>query len=155
MGLIIGVESIGNLPSPADTVYCIRHAAIETNDLTTIKVYGGAGNVKVGVYSDSSTLPNTLLTVNNVGVSTPGDSWYPISVPSLGLTSGSYYWLAFLTDDSNVVKFQSISYAVRYWSNSYSSGLPSSAPSSTLLSRHLSIVGYSGMMPRGMMSIGM
>lgn len=155
MGLIIGTESIGDLPSPADTVYCIKAAAVETATLNQIKVYGGsAGYVKVGLYSDNSG-PDTLLTVNNAGVSSPGSTWYPVSVPGYGITNGVYYWLAFLTNDSNVVRFQSGSNNVEYWSNSYASGLPSSAPSTTPLTRLLSIVGYNVARGGLRMSIGM
>jgi len=73
-------------------------AATNTGNVTQIRIKCGAsGNVKVAIYADNAGQPGPLL--NAVNTSTPVTTgWNTINITSTAITSGTNYWLAFISD---------------------------------------------------------
>jgi hypothetical protein len=61
-----------------------------------------SGNVRLGVYADSSGIPGALLL--DAGVVAIGTGWVNKSGLTLAVTNASYYWLAFIMDTRNTVE---------------------------------------------------
>ena len=57
----------------------------------------GSGNVKVAIYADTSGSPGALLSIASGGTSV-STGWNSIGIPSISVTNGAYYWLAFDSD---------------------------------------------------------
>jgi hypothetical protein len=100
---IIGADDYTATGNTANSYFILdRFLASQTGNVTEIKVKCGAsGNVKVAIYDDSFSQPNSRLAA--VDSSTPVTAgWNTISIPSTSVTSGTYYWLAFNMDVSCV-----------------------------------------------------
>jgi hypothetical protein len=73
--------------------------ATATGTLNRLSFYVSSGSTAttliVGIYSDDSNKPGTLLTTGSVSAPTAG-AWNSVSVAPIGLTSGTRYWLAAL-----------------------------------------------------------
>ena len=102
---------IGVAPDTASTggggsctnIHLERFQANATGSITEFKVKTSAsGNVKVAIYSDSSGQPDSRLAA--VDTSTPVNSgWNTIPItPSIAVNSGTYYWLAVVSDSCNI-----------------------------------------------------
>ena len=63
-----------------------------------------AGNIRLGVYADSSGSPGSLLL--DAGEVTVANGWVSISGLSLSVTQNTYYWLAFILQNPNGVRYQ-------------------------------------------------
>jgi hypothetical protein len=72
---------------------------VATGNITKIRVYADYGNTshdyRMGVYSDSSGEPGSILSANNIVVDI-ADGWTEVSGLSIPVTSGTYYWLVFM-----------------------------------------------------------
>jgi len=86
-------------------------------DQFRIKV-NGAGNVKVAVYADDAGEPGALLNAVNAGQAVTA-GWNTISFPSTQLTSGTGYWLAFITDAKITCRYTSGGKVKRYKAQAY------------------------------------
>jgi hypothetical protein len=118
-----GVTSPGTGNEDPNYLICTRATLSEAGTVTHIDFYSGvSGNVKVGIYSDSSG-PSSLLVgpVEKTG-STAG-AWNDVTVTSTALTAGTY-WLCVDTNIVGGVKYSSGG-TVRYRVLSYASSWPS------------------------------
>ncbi len=117
----------------ADTLVATKYTL--TTDTTVIKIGGYAatsGHWKLGIYTDNSGSPGTLLAANNnVNAVSAGDNKFDIG--PVFLTAGTY-WIAILDDTASVRKYglgtgQAV-YTINY---GFSNDLPSSygTPSGT------------------------
>lgn len=86
-------------------------------DQFRIKV-DGSGNVKVAVYADDAGEPGALLNAVNAGQAVTA-GWNTISFPSTQLTSGTDYWLAFITDVRITCRYTSAGKVKRYKVQAY------------------------------------
>ena len=99
-----------------------------------------SGNIQCAIYTDSSSLPGTLLKGTNA-LSNPGTGWQTFTLTSSqALTSGSYYWLLFWSAANYSVQ-NTASGSSWYRSLTYGSW-PSSAGSGTTETRTWSIYGF-------------
>jgi hypothetical protein len=107
-----------------------RFQLTTSGTITSLSTYGSAsGYVKVGIYSDSSSYPGTLLAGPTSGESCTGGSWCSHSLTYYA--TAAYYWLEADIDTSNAVTGLASSGMTRYYTSvSYSSSWPSTYPSS-------------------------
>ena len=63
------------------------------------------GSVRLGVYADSSGAPGSLLL--DAGSVTVANGWVSINNLSLPVTNNTYYWLAYILQSQNGVRYQS------------------------------------------------
>jgi hypothetical protein len=98
--VLIGSNAIGDqqdytIPGTANAFQLTATAGT----LTTLAIYldrtNSATTVVLGVYSDSSGSPGTLLTQGAISAPTNG-AWNRVAVPSVTLVAGSSYWLVVL-----------------------------------------------------------
>lgn len=129
MGLLIGINNTGNWSDTDDYIRMTRYVALGTGTIEELQVYtGNTGSFKAGIYSDNEGDPDSLLGVNNTGVSGTTSDWTTIALSSsVNVISGTYYWLAVIADIDNTTKSELGSGTTIYKSQSYSSGLPSPA----------------------------
>jgi len=125
--LVGNTGSFGSGVDPlADYCYAFAHLAQASGSGITLNIIGGvnSGNVKVGVYSNSSATPGSLLASVTHAIS-PGLNSFTISV---SITAGLYYWLAFMEDGGSNVKLVNTSIITPgvYKFIGYSNPLPSS-----------------------------
>lgn len=97
-----------------------------------------SANFRAVVYSDSSGLPGTLLTGGSGTTVTGVTAGTPLTLPFASppsLTSGTQYWLGYMTDTSiNIPAESNSSGPSRRATVTFTSGAPSTAPSTTLTS---------------------
>jgi hypothetical protein len=125
-----GVTSTGTGNEDPNYLLCTRATLPEAGTVTHIDFYSAvSGNVKVGIYSDSSG-PNTLLIgpVEKTG-STAG-AWNDVTVTSTALTAGTY-WLCVDMTIKGGVKYSSGG-TLRYKSWAYATSWPTSGGSGWL-----------------------
>ena len=79
-----------------------RFQAVSSGNVNTIRLKAsGSGNAKVAIYADNSGSPGALLSAASGGTSVIA-GWNNIGIPSISVTNGAYYWLAFDSDTSLV-----------------------------------------------------
>ncbi|MGD0352441.1 MAG: matrixin family metalloprotease [Dehalococcoidia bacterium] len=121
----------GNGGGASGTVILQRFLAASTGSITEFRVKVSAGgNVKVAIYDDNSGQPNSRLAVVDSTPVTTG--WNTIPITSTPVTSGTYYWLAVVSDSANIyyhsndpsatVRWQPSTYASWTWPGSAGSG---------------------------------
>ncbi len=127
---ILGIDSTASTgPQSANYFLLNRFTAEKSGNLTQIRVYcGSAGNVKAALYADSSGSPGNLIVANNSG--TPCTAgWSTINVASTPVTSGTVYWLAYISD-TDCVRYQRTGGTMRYRPEAFTGfSFPSSAGS--------------------------
>jgi len=130
----------------ADYVTYARYQASASGTLNQIQIYSHAsGNFKAALYSDSNGSPNTLLTDNSTGAPATAMTWNSINVTGYAVTSGTYYWLAVITDTSCVATLSSLSSGtVKYKAIAYAGyGFPATAESElSSYTKSIIIAGY-------------
>lgn len=92
---LIGTINIGDTgnPGPGYIIYS-RFQCIQSGLCTSIKAYCAINtNCRAALYSDVSTLPNTLLSQSD-SVALTATGWGDMPITSYALAVGSYYWLA-------------------------------------------------------------
>ncbi len=140
---LLGYEPSSDSGTFASTnLYFYRFVASKSGTLHSIKIKsGGSMNVRVGVYSDSSSVPSTRLVQSDSTAVVSG--WNTITVSDTSIEAGTVYWLACQTETSTTLVTGSTKTTARYKSNTYSSGLPSSAGTTTSATdKGTAIVGY-------------
>ena len=78
----------------------------------------GAGNLKVAVYADDAGEPGVLLNALNTDQAVTA-GWNTISFPDTSLTSGTDYWLAFISDAKITCRYSSAGKVKRYKVQAY------------------------------------
>jgi hypothetical protein len=119
-------------PAEAGTLnytYCGRYQAIASaSGVTKLMFYCGvaSGNVKVGVFSDNAGEPDARLGYNDSGQAVSASSWNELSISSMSVVSGTYYWLCAISDTGNVISrdntggdgtWEAQTYATWTWNN--------------------------------------
>jgi hypothetical protein len=80
-----------------------KFAALSSANVTSIYVNGYAvtnANVKVAIYSDNAGTPGNVLAQSGDTVILK-NQWNIISIASTAIVSGTYYWLAIVTNTTN------------------------------------------------------
>jgi len=91
-------DAICNGGAGPGNFHLCRFQATGSGDVIAIKLKAlTSGNIKVAIYADSSGAPGALLSAAPTGTSVSA-GWNYINIPSIAVTSGAYYWLAFNTD---------------------------------------------------------
>jgi len=77
---------------------CIKNCTVTQLGLACI-YHSGTLNIKLGIYSDNSGTPNTLLGSTSA-ISIPASTYYCAveSITAVNLTGGTDYWLAYIFD---------------------------------------------------------
>ena len=84
-----------------------RFQAGTTGTITEFKIKcTAAGQAKVAIYADDSGSPGARLAYNNTAQDTVV-GWNTLSIPSLAITSSSYYWLAVANNTNGVACYNS------------------------------------------------
>lgn len=79
-----------------------RFLATAAGSITEIKVKANAsGNVKVAIYDGNAGSPTTRRSYNDSSIPVTA-GWNTIAIPSASITSGTYYWLAVVSDSCNI-----------------------------------------------------
>ncbi|MCD6599709.1 MAG: hypothetical protein J7L19_03970 [Dehalococcoidia bacterium] len=78
----------------------------------------GPGNLKLAVYADDAGEPGTLLNALNTGQAVTA-GWNTITFPDTSLTSGTDYWLAFISDAKITCRYTSAGKVKRYKVQAY------------------------------------
>lgn len=117
---LVGTINEGSTNTTLNYLYHARFQAIASGVGAVFKVFCLVpGNVKIAIYSDSGTYPNALLAVNNTGQAVTA-GWNNLTIPNVNIVSGTYYWLAFITDTSGAVARSANSGTYRYVAATYS-----------------------------------
>lgn len=137
--ILLNVGFIGNTvaltgadSSNVGALVATQFTATQTGTIQSISTIasGGTGHVMYALYSDSSGKPGTLQANSNAitlsGANTYTGALTVVSGGSLTITSGSKYWLAFLTDDNGYTLDATITSGgtSTYMSKTYASGFP-------------------------------
>jgi hypothetical protein len=77
--------------------------------------------VRMGVYADNNGAPGSLLL--DAGEVTVTNGWVSISSLNLPVTQNTYYWLAFVLQSDNGIRYQNSS-ELHYWASSPWGTLP-------------------------------
>ncbi|MCJ7654044.1 MAG: hypothetical protein MUO97_01880, partial [Dehalococcoidia bacterium] len=114
---LIGADDatpVGGYTSGA--ILLFKCQAIATGNVTEIRVkgYGTGTTFKVGIYSDSSGSPTTLLGYNNTATASSA-SWQAVSLNvSVAVTSGTYYWLGISAYGLNAIGYTNATCTIKY-----------------------------------------
>jgi hypothetical protein len=94
---LIGADDVSGSNESAGFWLVNRFQAVTTGRITEFRVKAGASSqVKVAIYADSSGSPGARLSYNDTAQNVVA-GWNTLSIPSLDITSGTYYWLAIVT----------------------------------------------------------
>src|SRR6185437_2829578 len=86
--------------------------ATASGSVTQMSVYVDSGNaatkVSVGLYTDKSGVPGTLLTSGTM-TSPKAAAWNTVTVPTASVVSGTKYWIAVLSPSgSGTIRFRDV-----------------------------------------------
>lgn len=120
--ILVGNSSSTGSGCTGSYFYLGRFQAVKSKTgATEFRVYAGSsGNVKVAVYADSSGEPGALLGYNNTSQAVVA-GWNTLTVSSVDIVSGTYYWLAVNTDGGDRCRRDSAGGTIRYKAATYSS----------------------------------
>ncbi len=114
----------------------------ETGEINSISVYhnGGTGKVLLGVYSDNSGAPETLLSVTpSISVSSK-EGWQTISLSNpVKFDPGQTVWLAFVFEESIAVRYSTGTPGRALSYSRWDEGMPTTFGSSTIANYKYSI----------------
>ncbi len=108
----------------ADVVVYHKFTAEKTGWMRQFRVKSAvAGNIKCALYADNGagTAPSALITAMNTGQAVTGTGWVSVSFTPTNVTSGTIYWLAFITSIDGVVTQKAAAGSPLNW-NLYSLG---------------------------------
>lgn len=126
----------------ANILWMNLFTAIKSGSLTSLRCLSNAssGNIRIGLYSKSDSVPGSLLTS---GTGTASVGWVTISVTPYSVVSGTDYFIAVLLDTAAACRRKNTGQTVYYKTPySYSNGLPATAP--TLLTYASRETGFAG-----------
>lgn len=127
----------------ANILWMNMFTAIKSGSLTSLRCLSNAssGNIRIGLYSKSGSVPGSLLTS---GIGTASVGWVTISVTPYSVVKDTDYFLAVLLDVASACR-RKITGRTAYYktSYSYSNGLPATAPTmSTYANRDTAFAGW-------------
>jgi hypothetical protein len=129
--MLLGTTTIGDSNFGANYVTYQRFQASGSGTINSISVYVlVSGNVKVGIYTDNSAAPGTLIGYNNGSTAVTSTAWRNVALTNTcSVTSGTYYWIAALIDTSGASTYSAGggSNNNAYESRTYATGLPATA----------------------------
>jgi hypothetical protein len=114
----------------------------EAGTIQSISIYhnGGTGNVLLGVYSDASAAPTSLLGVTPSTVINPAEGWQTVALTSpVPVPSGQTVWLAWVFQTTPGVRYITGTPARAQSSASWAGGMPSTFGSATYANYKFSI----------------
>jgi phosphotransferase system IIB component len=125
---LLGADDAAAIGAPANNYLILdKWAAVATGDVTRIRVKcTTTGNVKVALYTDNSGIPGTLISANNAGAAVVA-GWNNITIPSTAVTTGTNYWIAYISTTNCVGYFSSPGGGAVFRALSYSTDFPASA----------------------------
>ena len=140
---LLGADnSAPTMPYGKDTVWFGKFTATSSGQLAYVRILtGGAGNIKVGLYSNNANTPGSLLTVNNVSTAVVY-GWSNVTVPGYLITSGDIYWLAALSDTDGVIVGNYNSGTIAGQGKLFAAGLPAIGSATYTNSWQLCIQGW-------------
>jgi len=101
---LIGADDAAGYNEGADVTYT-RFQTVANGTVTQFRVKAGVNSqVKVAIYSDNGGSPGSRL-VNNDTAQNVSPGWNTLSIPSLTVTNGTYYWLAVAIKDTGASQF--------------------------------------------------
>jgi hypothetical protein len=106
----------------------------EAGNIQSVSIYhdGGTGNVLMGVYSDQTGLPSSLLGLSSATAVNTAAGWQTVSLTSpVSVTSGQTVWLAWVFQSSVNVRYTAGTPGRAISSASWSTGLPAAFGTST------------------------
>jgi hypothetical protein len=122
-----GVTTTGTGNEDANYLLCTRATLPEAGTVTHVDFYSAvSGNVKVGIYSDSSG-PDALLIGPTEKTGSAAAAWNDVTVASTALTAGTY-WLCVNMNTKGAVRYGSVG-TLRYKSLAYATSWPTSGGS--------------------------
>lgn len=129
----VGLKTLGsNDDTPGGNNICAtRVTASQSIIAANLNLYiasGAAGYVRMGIYTDNSGSPGTLLAQTSSIAAANG--WLTGSIPDTALTSGTNYWLVFIFSQTGSHTRYNSSGALKWASYTYGA-LPSTAPAMT------------------------
>jgi len=93
-------------------------------DITALELYtpdsSPTGDVRLGMYEDNAGAPGSL--IFDAGATAVVNGWCVIAALSQAVTSGTWYWLAYNLESSNIVRYQSGSPASSHQWDGYAYG---------------------------------
>jgi Viral BACON domain len=109
--LLFGSQTVlGNRDSNAlGQAEAFQTTAVSTGTLTSLSLYVDSTNtakrITLGLYTDNSGHPGTLLTQATSTAATSG-AWNTLAVPPVPITTGSRYWIAILASSTGSFRFR-------------------------------------------------
>ena len=104
--LLVGTEDTEwDSGSAADRFRMSRFQAVKSGTAKTLKHYTGLGQgrCKLAIYADSSGSPGALLASTGEIRADAFKTWFEASISDVSIVSGTYYWLAWITDYGSIV----------------------------------------------------
>jgi hypothetical protein len=113
--------------SGANYILIDRFQAASYGNITYIRVKcTTSGSVKVALYADNAGSPGNLLMANNTPTSVVA-GWNTISISSVTVSAGTYYWIALNSSSSCLGQAAASGGAILYRAFSFSNDFPASA----------------------------
>jgi hypothetical protein len=109
--LLLGTQTLGTEhdANSSGQAEAFQATAIATGNIGTIFFYldsnSTAATATIGIYSDMSGTPGTLLGQSTTGAPQAG-AWNSLSFPAQPLTSGTKYWMAILGSGAGTIHFR-------------------------------------------------
>jgi len=114
-------------PVGANYLVLDKWTALATGNVYQIRVKAtGAGNVKVGLYTDVTGSPGILMNANDTGASVVA-GWNTINLPTTAVTMGTDYWIAYNSTANCVGYFSSPGGGLVFRALTYATLFPASA----------------------------
>ncbi|MDX8339288.1 T9SS type A sorting domain-containing protein [Draconibacterium sp. IB214405] len=125
-GVDLGQTDIYAATTPVSARRAIPVTFTENGKIGSISIYhhGGTGNVLLGVYSDASGYPGTILGVTASTRVNATQGWQTVSLTdSVSVGSGETVWLAFIFENSVTIRYEVGSPGRAASTETWSSGL--------------------------------
>ena len=127
-----GENSLGNTEVYAQTSTAPNRRAIpvtfsEEGTINSISIYhnGGTGNVLLGVYSDDSGAPATLLGATAQTAVNAAEGWQTVSLAgSVPVSSGETVWLTFVFENNTAIRYEKGTPGRAMTTETWTSGMP-------------------------------
>jgi parallel beta-helix repeat protein len=138
----LGNNEVYSLVNAAYSRRAMPFTFIENGNIQSISIYhnGGTGNMLMGVYTDNSGLPGSLLGVTSSTVVSGKEGWQTVALSSpVSVNSGQTVWLAWVFQNSVGVRFTSGAPARAQSGATWSAGMPATFGASTIGTNKFSI----------------
>jgi hypothetical protein len=104
---LLGVNDMSASEVDSPNMFLLsKFQAVKSGKLTSFQVKcSGPGKVKVALYADSSGAPGALLGAVDTDTDVMAADWTPINFPETQVNSGTYYWLAAISDSAIIYRY--------------------------------------------------